>query len=146
MTPTILSPRLSALSVAIAGAVALSFMALVFSLATAPEPPPPPGAALPFARGADPISDTPDQVVLSVLSDGTSWLGHRWFPASALPQALKAAIGRSPRARVLLRVDRALAFSRVRTALSTLSEAGARRVTLVVTEPEPPHSPAHEHP
>ena len=94
---------------------------------------------LPVAQSATPFIDAGDLVHVSAAYDGSVFVSAKWYPAAELPQAITAAVRRSPSCPgcgLVLRIDRSLPFSHLRRLLRLVAAAGASNVILAV-EPTP---------
>ena len=87
---------------------------------------------LPDSR-ANPIDQTPDQVTVSIDSDGAIYIDDARVPAGGLPDAL-ATIDRGSSASgpvIVMRGDRNLDYGRVMAVMGELNRAGFNSISLV---------------
>ena len=86
---------------------------------------------LPESR-ADPLDQTPDQVTLSIDSNGFVFIDDARVEAGQLPEAIEQLECHSPGAPLItLRADRALDYGRVMAVMGELNRAGCRSISLV---------------
>ena len=87
---------------------------------------------LPDSR-ADPIDQTPEQVTVSLDSEGYVYIDDTRVPVGGLPDALatidRGGAGEPPA--IVLRGDQALDYGRVMAVMGELNRAGFNRITLV---------------
>ena len=95
------------------------------------------GVSLPFAPHAPFISYTDSELSISVQSDRMIFIDAKWYPAPEFATRMLEFGTRSPQKRILLRIDRNLPFSAVRSVLLALRKAGFSRVSLITFEGPP---------
>ena len=89
---------------------------------------------LPESR-ANPVDQTPDQVTISIDSEGAIFIDDARIPAGGLPDAL-ATIDRGSSANgpiIVLRGDRSLDYGRVMAVMGELNRAGFNSISLVTS-------------
>ena len=89
---------------------------------------------LPDSR-ANPVDQTPEQVTISVDSDGVIYIENEAVPDGAFPDAL-AAIDRGPGGQlpiIVFRGDTALDYGRTMAVLGELNRAGFTSISLVTS-------------
>ena len=87
---------------------------------------------LPESR-ANPVEEAPEQVTISIDSEGRVYIGDNAVPTGALPDALatldRNAAGELPT--IVLRGDRSLDYGRVMAVMGELGRAGFTSISLV---------------
>ncbi|BDI61833.1 ExbD/TolR family protein [Qipengyuania nanhaisediminis] len=87
---------------------------------------------LPESR-ANPVEEAPEQITISVASDGRIYVENEAIASGAFPEALEA-IGRTGDGRlpaIVLRGDRSLDYGRVMAVMGELGRAGFTSISLV---------------
>jgi biopolymer transport protein ExbD len=111
---------------------------VVCFLGDRPGPPSPgPSVRLPFTSGAKVLPGSDAEIYVTVLPDGMLYIDRKWYPPAEFASRIREFGSRAPHKRLLLRADRALPFSVVRSVLRTLQHAGFNRVVLTTFEGSP---------
>ena len=98
---------------------------------------PGPSVRLPFASGATVLPVTDAEIYVTVLSDGMLYIDRKWHPPAAFAKRMREFGSRASDKRLVLRADRALPFSVVRSVLRTVQQAGFNRIVLTTFEGSP---------
>ena len=98
---------------------------------------PGPSVRLPFASGARFLHGSDAEIYITVLPDGMLYIDKKWYPPAEFARRMREFGSRASDKRLLLRADRALPFSVVRSVLRTLQHAGFNRVVLTTFEGSP---------
>ncbi|MEM6476265.1 MAG: biopolymer transporter ExbD [Pseudomonadota bacterium] len=89
---------------------------------------------LPESR-AEPVNQTPDQVTISLNSDGVIFIDNEQVPAGGFPEALARinCTGGADQPLITFRGDRAVDYGRTMAVLGELNRAGCSSISLVTS-------------
>ncbi|HYM60985.1 MAG TPA: biopolymer transporter ExbD [Thermoanaerobaculia bacterium] len=91
---------------------------------------------LPAGPHAERKPGNKDDLIISIKTDGTVFVGQDWIPDNKLVPYLTAEHEKNPTRTVMLKADRRISFGRVRTVLKAANDAQFSAVAILTENPQ----------